>query len=59
MDRPNTSKKSINLSKFGSAYGESEDSLPEVETIGFGLGGYQPAYHNELFAGEEVRIDRS
>jgi hypothetical protein len=55
MDNTNNAKKKVDLSRFGLASSEVEDAVPEVETIGFGTAGYQPAYHNELFAGEEVR----
>jgi len=55
MDNSINAKNKVDLRKFGLAGSETEDGVPEVETIGLGSTGYQPAYHNELFAGEEVR----
>lgn len=55
MDRSDDKNKNkVDLSRFGLASPEAQ-SVPEVETIGFATGGYQPANRNELFAGEEVR----
>lgn len=54
MDRSdNKNKNNIDLSRFGLANTDTH-SVPEVETIAFASGGYQPANHNELFAGEVV-----
>lgn len=54
MDRSDDkNKNNIDLSRFGLANTDTH-SVPEVETISFASGGYQPANHNELFAGEVV-----
>lgn len=53
MSSANKPKGTIDLNKFGLESSESEP-IPDVETVGFGSGGYRPANRNELFAGEEV-----
>lgn len=55
MEKINLSRNNVDLSRFG-LMNDEVDSTPDVETVGFGIGGYQPANHNELFAGEEVII---
>ncbi len=53
MEKPNSNKNKLDLNRFGLENTRS-DSIPNVETLGFGPSGYQPANHNELFAGEKV-----
>ena len=56
MEKSNVKKaNNVDLSKFGLAVGESQNSNNEVEFIGCGADGFRPASRNELFAGEQVR----
>lgn len=54
MERTNVNRSNnVDLSKFGLAVNESQNTNNEVEFIGCGADGYRPASRNELFAGEQ------
>lgn len=58
MDKPNTKKSSaVDLSRFGLAADDTQNSINDVEFMGCGAGGYRPTSRNELFAGEEVCLN--